>query len=108
PLPIKDLLDKIARTHTAPNFGTFVGQGSIRQSVMGLVNRNATAEEIAAMRRIARQSMLDGAFGLSTGLFYVPENFTPTEEVIELAKVVGAMGGMHPSHMRDEAGKVLD
>jgi N-acyl-D-amino-acid deacylase len=108
PLPIKDLLDRIARTHTAPNFGTFVGQGSIRQSVMGLVNRNATPEEIAAMRRIARQSMLDGAFGLSTGLFYVPGNFTPTEEVIELAKVVGAMGGMHTSHMRDEAGKVLD
>ena len=45
---------------------------------------------------------------LSTGLFYVPGNFTPTEEVIELAKVVGAMGGMHISHMRDEASHMLD
>ena len=52
--------------------------------------------------------MRDGAFCLSTGLFYVPGNFTPTEEVIELAKVVGRMGGFHISHMRDEAAHVLD
>src|SRR6202034_2621537 len=87
PLPIKDVLDKIAVAHTAPNFGTFVGQGSIRQSVMGLANRNATSEEMDQMRQIARQAMLDGAFDLSTGLFYVPGNYTPTEEVVELARV---------------------
>ena len=55
------------------------------------------------MRDLARSAMLDGAFGLSTGLFYVPGNYAPTEEVIEIAKVVGALGGMHISHMRDEA-----
>src|ERR1051325_1578154 len=60
------------------------------------------------MKALAEQGMKDGAFGLSTGLFYVPGNFTPTEEVIELAKVVGHMGGMHISHMREEAGHVLD
>lgn len=108
PLPIKDFLEQIAAAHTAPNFGTFVGQGSIRESVMGLVNRKATPEEIEKMRQVTRQAMLDGAFGLSTGLFYVPGNFTPTEEVVELAKVAGAMGGMHTSHMRDEAKNVLD
>jgi dihydroorotase/N-acyl-D-amino-acid deacylase len=52
--------------------------------------------------------MLDGALGLSTGLFYVPGNFTPTEEVVEIAKVVAGFGGMHISHMRDEAAGVLD
>ena len=52
--------------------------------------------------------MRDGAFGLSTGLFYLPGAFTPTEEVIEIAKVVGAMGGVHTSHMREEAAGVLD
>ena len=46
--------------------------------------------------------MKDGAFGLSTGLFYVPGTFTPTDEVIELAKVAGRFGGIHISHMRDE------
>jgi dihydroorotase/N-acyl-D-amino-acid deacylase len=52
--------------------------------------------------------MNEGAFGLSTGLFYVPGTFTPTSEVIELAKVAGSLGGIHISHMRDEASRVVD
>ena len=44
---------------------------------MGLVNRPATPDEIEKMRQITRQAMLDGAFGVTTGLFYVPGNFTP-------------------------------
>jgi dihydroorotase/N-acyl-D-amino-acid deacylase len=108
PLPIKDFLDSIRRTPISINLATMVGQGSIRQQVIGSVNRKATAEEMAKMKEIAAQAMRDGAFGLSTGLFYVPGNFTPTEEVIELAKVVGAMGGIHISHMREEASHVLD
>ncbi|HML18149.1 MAG TPA: D-aminoacylase [Bryobacteraceae bacterium] len=108
PLPIAPFLAKVAAVHPAPNFGTFAGQGSIREQVMGLVNRPATPEEIEKMRQITRQAMLDGAFGVTTGLFYVPGNFTPTEEVIAIEKVVGEMGGMHHSHMRDEADHVLD
>ena len=49
--------------------------------------------------------MREGAFGLSTGLFYVPGNYAPLEEVIELASVAGESGGIHQSHMRDEAGR---
>ena len=60
------------------------------------------------MRGLVRQGMEDGAFGLSSGLFYVPGTFTPTAEVIELAKVAGPMGGIYISHMRDEAAGVLD
>jgi len=108
PLPIGKFLESVAKVHPAPNFGTFAGQGSIRQAVMGLVNRPATPEELDKMRQIARQAMLDGAFGITTGLFYVPGNFTPTNEVIEVEKVAGEMGGMHHSHMRDEAAGVLD
>ena len=52
--------------------------------------------------------MLDGAFGLSTGLFYVPGNYAPTEEVIEMAKVIGSLGGIHTSHMRSEADQVVE
>jgi N-acyl-D-amino-acid deacylase len=108
PLPIKPFLERIASTHVTPNFGLFVGQGSIRDQVIGPVNRKATPEEIEKMRGLVRQGMLDGAFGLSSGLFYVPGTFTPTAEVIELAKVAGSMGGIYISHMRDEAGGVLD
>lgn len=108
PLPIGLFLDRIAKTAIVPNFGMFVGQGSVRDSVLGAVDRRATPEELEQMRRIVRQGMLDGAFGLSTGLFYVPGAFTPTDEVVELAKVAGQMHGIHISHMRDEATRVLD
>src|SRR5580700_5173991 len=108
PLPIAPFLEKVGAAKIAPNFGTFAGQGSIRQTVMGLVNRPATPAEIEKMRQITRQAMLDGAFGVTTGLFYVPGNFSSTEEVIELEKVAGAMGGMHHSHQRDDSAKVLD
>lgn len=60
------------------------------------------------MIQLADQAMRDGAFGLSTGLFYVPGNFTPTSEVIAIAKAVASHGGMHISHMRNEADATLD
>jgi N-acyl-D-amino-acid deacylase len=108
PIPLGPFFDKVAATRITPNFASFVGQGSIRAAVMGDVDRAATPEEVERMRVLVRQGMEDGALGLSTGLFYVPGTFTPTAEVVELAKVAGRMGGIHISHMRDEASKVVD
>jgi N-acyl-D-aspartate/D-glutamate deacylase len=105
PVPLAPFLDKVRQTPISINFATMVGQGSIRELVIGLANRKATPEEIEKMKGLVAQATRDGAFGLSTGLFYVPGNYTPTEEVIELAKVVGRMGGIHISHMRRRIGK---
>ncbi|HEX9000454.1 MAG TPA: D-aminoacylase [Blastocatellia bacterium] len=107
PLPLKPFFDRLAQARIAINMGALVGQGSIRESVIGLVNRPTTPDEIEKMKALVKEAMEQGAMGLSTGLFYVPGNFTPTEEVIELAKVAGRMGGIHTSHMRDEAAGVL-
>jgi dihydroorotase/N-acyl-D-amino-acid deacylase len=108
PVPLGPFLDQVAAKHTSVNFASFVGQGSIRGAVIGSINRKATAEELEKMRELARQAMRDGAFGMSTGLYYVPGNYTPTEEVVEIAKVVGALGGLHISHMRSEGDKVVE
>lgn len=108
PVPVRPMLDRVAALRIVPDFGTFVGQGSVREAVVGLANRPATAAELDRMRAIVREAMEDGAFGLSTGLFYVPGTFTPTSEVVELAKVAGGLGGIHISHMRDEASRVVD
>ena len=108
PLPLRATMDKVIGSKPVVNVGWFAGHGSIRTMAMGLVNRKSTPEELDRMRELARTAMLDGAFGLSTGLFYVPGNYASTEEVIEIAKVVGQLGGMHISHMRDEAAGVLE
>lgn len=106
PLPLRPFLEKLSATPISVNFGMFAGQGSIRRAVAGLENRKASPEEIQKMREISAQAMRDGAFGLSTGLFYVPGNYTPTEEVIELARIVGKFGGIYISHIREEASEV--
>ena len=108
PIPLRPFLDRVAATRITPNFAMFVGQGSVREQVIGSVDRKATPAEIDKMRELVKQGMEDGAFGLSSGLFYVPGTFTPTAEVIELAKVAGRMGGIYTSHMRDEASHVVD
>ncbi len=107
PIPLLSFFDRIRATPLAVNYATFIGHGSVRREVIGMVDRPATAEELEQMRQIVRRGMEQGAFGLSTGLFYLPGAFADTEEVIELAKVAAAYGGMHISHMRDEADDLL-
>jgi N-acyl-D-amino-acid deacylase len=108
PVPLGPFFAKLEGLPKSVNIGAFIGQGSVRSAVLGTVNRRPTAAELDRMRAIVEQGMKDGAFGMSTGLFYVPGAFTPIEEVIELAKVAGRYGGIHISHMRDEAFGVLD
>jgi dihydroorotase/N-acyl-D-amino-acid deacylase len=102
PVPLRPALDAVAKTGITPNLGAFIGHGAVRSAVFGSVNRPPTAAELEHMRTLVRAGMRDGAFGLSTGLFYVPAAFSKTDEVIELATVAGLMGGVHISHMRDE------
>jgi N-acyl-D-amino-acid deacylase len=108
PVPLAGFLSGLDTLPIAVNIGSFIGQGSIRDAVVGSVDRPATADEVARMKQLVEQGMRDGAFGLSTGLFYVPGRFTTTEEVIELARVAGEYGGIHISHMRDEASGLLE
>lgn len=108
PLPIDEHLAEIDALGISPNWGVFVGQGSIRETVIGSENRAATAAEIEQMKALAVEAMEQGAIGISTGLFYVPGSFTPTEEVIELSRVVASYGGIYISHMRDEVAGLLD
>jgi N-acyl-D-amino-acid deacylase len=108
PLPLGAFLEKVAALPPAVNFASLVGHGSVREAVMGRVDRPPSPAELARMEGLVREAMREGAFGLSTGLFYVPGTFARTAEVIALARVAGEMGGIHVSHMRDEAGGVLD
>jgi N-acyl-D-amino-acid deacylase len=108
PVPLAPFLAELDKLAKSVNIGSFIGQGSVRAAVIGNGDRKATAEEIQKMEGLVEHGMRDGAFGLSTGLFYVPGTFTPTEEVIALAQVAGRLGGIHESHQRDEAAKLLD
>ena len=60
------------------------------------------------MQAMVGRAMADGAFGLSSGLKYVPGAYAATEEVIALARVAGYFGGIYISHMREEGLQLLD
>ena len=85
-----------------PNVALLIGHGSVRRAVIGGANRPPTAEELNRMRALVREAMAQGAFGLSSGLFYTPGSFATTEEVIELTKAAAEHGGLYTSHVRDE------
>lgn len=108
PWPVGEHLARIADTRISPNWGVFAGQGTIRRLVLGADDRDPTPDELDRMRRLVAEAMEQGAFGLSTGLFYVPGSFSSTEEVIALSEVAAGYGGIYISHMRDEALRLLD
>jgi dihydroorotase/N-acyl-D-amino-acid deacylase len=74
---------------------------------MGLDNRAPTGEELERMKAMVAQGMEEGAFGLSTGLRYLPGAFAETDEVIALARVAGERGGIYTSHLRDEGMQLM-
>ena len=108
PYPIDRHYADIENLRISPNWAVFVGQGTIRQRVIGFGLRKATPDEMERMKQMVRDAMEQGALGISTGLFYVPGSFTSTEEVIELSKVAAEYNGIYISHIREEAAQLID
>jgi len=107
--PLSDFFKKLEASPVALNLASMVGQGTIREQVMGKdLLRPSTAQELARMQGLVAQEMRSGAFGLSTGLEYDPAHFSTTDEVVELSKVASKFGGFYISHVRDEGNKVFD
>ena len=102
-------LDKYtANLKMAPNIAYFAGLNWTRKTVMGLDNRPPTDTELQQMKALVRQAMEQGAFGLSSGMEYVPGVYASNDEVTELAKVVAEWGGIYVTHMRDEGPNLLE
>lgn len=85
------------------NAAVYIGQGSVRGAVMGMSAGAPTPTQLDSMKKLVARGMDAGAIGMSTGLYYAPGSYSSTEEVIELAKVAAAKGGIYDSHIRDES-----
>jgi N-acyl-D-amino-acid deacylase len=85
---------------------TMVGSGTVREVVVGEVDRPATAEELAAMVALVGEALAAGAAGVSSGLEYVPNAFATTEELAALARPTASAGLPYATHMRNEADTV--
>ncbi len=103
-----EYMEYLEKNGISPNIASFVGNGTLRQHVIGYENRPATPEELDGMKQLTREAMEQGAVGLSSSLLYAPSSYASTEELIALARVAGENGGMYISHIRDEGNQLLE
>ena len=108
PWPFGAYLDTLGRVGVGMNVGYLIGHNTVRRNVMGLENRAPTPKELERMKAQIRQGMQEGAFGISTGLKYLPGTFSDVDEVIALSKEASAGGGIYTSHLREEGLGLLE
>ena len=108
PWPFGPYLDTLAEMGVGLNVGYLVGHNTVRRNIMSLDNRAPTDEELESMKSQVSQAMDEGAFGISTGLKYLPGTFSKVDEVIALSKVSAEKGGFYTSHLREEGLGLID
>ncbi len=111
PIPwntLGEYLQHLEDQGVATNVASFVGNGTLRQYVIGYENRRATPEEIKQMQDLVEQAMLEGAVGISSSLLYAPSGYADTEELVALSKAASKYQGMYISHIRNEGSGLLE
>lgn len=102
PWPISDYLDSLDQLDIGPNLAYLVGHNTIRREIMGNEDRAPTASELETLKNYVSEAMDAGAFGISTGLKYLPGTFASLDEIVALSQVAAAAGGIYTSHLREE------
>jgi N-acyl-D-amino-acid deacylase len=103
PIDLRAQRDTYTTQGVGLNVALMVPHGAIRREVMGMTDRDPTAQELARMVDLTRDGMRAGAFGLSSGLYYAPGSYSTTAEVVAMARAVADAGGVYSSHIRDES-----
>jgi N-acyl-D-amino-acid deacylase len=103
-----DFLLQLAKAKPGINVVPLVGHGTIRIAAMGMEKRPPTGAELKKMKGFTSEAMKSGAFGLSTALILAPASYAQTDEVIELAKIVGRYRGVFAIHLRSESDRILE
>jgi N-acyl-D-aspartate/D-glutamate deacylase len=105
PLKLNEHFHRVEQQGTGVNYGLFVGHGSIREHILGYARRAPTAAELEQMKVLVKEAVAAGAFGLSSGLEYLPGSYADTAELVALARAARSAGGagtIYSTHMRSE------
>jgi N-acyl-D-aspartate/D-glutamate deacylase len=103
PIDIAQTMTELGQAGVGPNVYALVGFGTVRQRVLGNSSAPATPAQVDSMRALIDRAMREGAFGVGAGLFYAPQSYSTTEEVIRVVSVAKPYGGVYDSHQRDES-----
>ena len=103
-----DYLQQLQARGISPTVASFVGEGTVRENLLGERDIQPTSDQRAAMRSLVRQAMEEGALGLTTALIYAPNTYAKTDELIDMAKVSAQCGGVFSAHIRNEGDRLLE
>jgi N-acyl-D-aspartate/D-glutamate deacylase len=103
-----DYLNQLEAAAPAVNVAPLVGHHALRILAMGLDDRPPTPSELAVMRGALADALNHGAWGMSTGLVYLPGSFATIDELLALGQELVRVDGLYVSHLRDEADGLVD
>jgi N-acyl-D-amino-acid deacylase len=101
-------LDAMQKHGISVNVGSFIGAGTIRAYANGQAQGAPTEAQLDTMRRVTRDAMKDGAFGVASALIYPPGNYAGTHELSEIARAMAPYHGVYISHVRSEGDSLLE
>jgi N-acyl-D-amino-acid deacylase len=104
----RDWLEAMVDRGVSPNIGSFLGGGTLRRYAKDMDMGPADADELATMKRVMRESMEDGAFGVSFALIYPPDAYMEIDEIVAICEVVAESGGVYITHVRSEANQLIE
>jgi N-acyl-D-amino-acid deacylase len=100
--------EALAAGPPALNVAALIGHTTLRFAAMSDLTRPASADERAHMAALLDTALVQGAIGLSSGLFYEEAMPAPSDEVTDLARVVARHGGVYATHLRSEMATILE
>lgn len=104
-------VDKEMKFYESEGIGTnvavFVGLSPVREAILGNKDVTPDTDQLQEMRKLIAQAMEEGAFGFSTGLYYAPQTYAATDEIIALAEEAYKYGGIYDTHMRSESNELV-
>lgn len=103
PVDVADHFARWEQRGIGTNAALFVGFGTVRGKVLGMSSAAPNVDQLSLMKAMVGKGVDEGALGLSTGLYYAPQSYATTEEVIAVTREAASRGGLYDSHMRDES-----
>jgi N-acyl-D-aspartate/D-glutamate deacylase len=102
PVRVREVLDSAQALGLGTNTYAMAGFGTVRGLVMGASSAPASPTQVDSMRRLITRAMEEGAYGVGSGLFYAPQSYASTDEVIAVVSAAKPFGGVYDTHQRDE------
>lgn len=104
----KQYLHDAERRSTDCYVRSLVGHGTLRTAVAGPAQGPLTASQLDQELGLLRESLEQGALGVSTGLMYAPGSSAPREELLELCRLTARLGKIYTTHMRSYSDGLIE